>query len=202
MFDKTFAASTNNNAGINEHSKRRYASRSLSLSLGTEQIHENMAHRSNIVNGAISVEELESPVMGMPPRRSRYHSSSESTTRSTHSPNLPLLEESIFSKLLGKMPTSSFENKGLVPPHAMDIPESRDVTTTIAISTSAHPKLLQRSQSNPGDMPNYAPISNASQQNNSQTTTAPLPFASSLPPLSMPTLHENLLMVCLLKVCQ
>ena len=58
MFERRETENTRNSTNTSNQGNRRYAARSLSLSFSNEQFHN--AHK-NIVNGAISVEELESP---------------------------------------------------------------------------------------------------------------------------------------------
>ena len=88
-----------------EETHRRYGSRSFSFSLTNEQIRNQMP---SVVNGAISVEELESPVLGMPASRSRCYSVNEGgvqTGRSSNDVDTP------FNKLLGKTNNLSVKDK-------------------------------------------------------------------------------------------
>ncbi|XP_078492566.1 uncharacterized protein LOC100182892 [Ciona intestinalis] len=90
-----FAQSPENNSHQQSNEpKKRFAARSLSLSLGNGQSLFETNQPINLVNGAISVEELESPVLGMPAHRARFYSTSDAAPR-----NLSQVEESVIDKL-------------------------------------------------------------------------------------------------------
>uniref|UniRef100_A0A6F9DA09 5'-(N(7)-methylguanosine 5'-triphospho)-[mRNA] hydrolase n=1 Tax=Phallusia mammillata TaxID=59560 RepID=A0A6F9DA09_9ASCI len=99
IFDKILADNSNQ-----ELPRPRRATRSMSLCLsGSATPPSADIPLKGIVNGAISVEELESPVLGNSSSRNRYHSVSESVMRNVPSPKVPVETDSAFHKLLSKM---------------------------------------------------------------------------------------------------
>ena len=180
---------------------RRYGSRSLSLSFTQEQFQNNLP---NVVNGAISVEELESPVMGMPANRTRYYPVNDNNFQSTLPPRLSTTETSgPFHKLLNRVDnakntdsTSATYTNSLLgravqgnqnaaelmtrSGDQLKINFQRSMSIPTAGKTTAAPKVASSITPNPS-LPLVYPCS-------SSTSLSSL---ISVFPNAMPTLHEH-----------
>ena len=186
---------------------RRYGSRSQSLSMANEQAQNNMP---NVVNGAISVEELESPVLGMPAHRTRYHSVNESNSPTSNASRIPAAENKApFHKLLSKVDNFSIKDAvDSARPSSTHI--STRGSTALQVSSSASNfssvdgnKLknnLQRSISTPGGCevqqnkrmtPQIIPKS-TNPPFTQQNTNSSFNSLISAFPNTMPTLHEHI----------
>ncbi|CAK8671201.1 unnamed protein product [Clavelina lepadiformis] len=201
MFERRETENTRNSTNTSNQGNRRYAARSLSLSFSNEQFHN--AHK-NIVNGAISVEELESPVMGKPSRRSRYHSTSEGLVRNGPSPRMPLAEESALSKLfapVSKTVAKPDNQLATLPQFVSNFSQNlsnsnkASALSQTVISSGGlppkPPKTLHRSQSIPSTVTMLDSGDPPRKILTDEIEATKAPFASSLPAPLMATLHEN-----------
>ena len=151
---------------------QRFGSRSLSLSISNEQFQNNLP---NVVNGAISVEELESPVMGMPAQRMRCYSVNENNIQASAVPRLPITESSgPIHKLFGRIDNVKHNN-----------PTFTTFTDTFTSTTKKNTSISNFAPTNENQLNSYFQRSISMPM--SREKTEPIMMASNITPHCVPT---------------
>jgi len=181
-------------SAVREIPSRRRAARSLSLSVGPGQSPPtttlNSAATRNVVNGAISVEELESPVLGVPGNRTRYHSVSDPLDKNAASLPKSACDDSAFVKLLNKMAVSGRTANGRTSSPAQDHHHSAlvagDASDVQGLHATAKIDFSQRALLN-RNLANHA--LNAEKTGGRCLSSSLSPSFNAAPPL--PVVHEQ-----------
>lgn len=131
---------------------------SRSYSLTNEQI---QTQSPSIVNGAISVEELESPVLGAPPQRTRYLSMNDSALLTSTAISQSSVDRNVpFHKLINKASNTSLKDQQhsnklkkqhsmTEPLHSISTQFSKDIETNVhAIPSSPFISMVKNFDSN------------------------------------------------------